>query len=582
MNKNKIYIFSIIFFVMLGLAGCNDDDEVQVETEEVEETEETNEESDSSVEILTTDGGIDFVRTPEAQFENLSDWPYEAQFVEIDGLQQAYYETGPTDGDVVLLLHGQPSWSYLYRKMMPVLADAGYRVIAMDHLGMGQSDKPVSIDDYTYLNHYDRILSFIQLLNLQDVNLFVQDWGSLIGLRVAGLNPELFATIAAGNAALPVESEPPFPDVENPDEVVDLPSLFSQIPAQQFPFYDGCDPLFSGDQEGGFFDWMTYALKAESFIPSEVVEAWTWFDLTVEEENAYDAPFPSREYMAGVRKFPSLINELAGQNDLAWQGLQSFEKPFITIWGGNDIGSLGSCEAQELLIANVPGASGQAHDRLPEAGHFLQDDQGVEIANRLIDFYEQGDSQNNSSVVYEIFQVVSETEIIVWANTDNMSQDEFDALELPSDWSKNQPRETLWDGGEFASSPGQEAGVFVNEELFGFQWQHVATVGERGYPMDPDSILVGSDVFKNHTVFYNQGSTIRLVISPAGETYVFGTRDFNRTTDVPTLPEGWQEAEFIAEADIQIQLPNPTVNIRADNQDSFQGPVTEEDFQPRQ
>lgn len=195
---------------------------------------------------------------------------------------------------------------------------------------------------------------------------------------------------------------------------------------------------------------------------------------------------------------------------------------------------------------------------------------------------EQEVTPTDASVQYEIFQIISETEIIAWANTDGISQEEFDALELPSGWTKNQPRETLWDGGEFASSPGQEAGVFINEELFGFQWQHVATVGESGYPMDPDAILVGSDVFKSHTVFYNQGSTVQLVISPEADTYLFATRDANRTTDVATIPQGWQSTEFTAEADIQIQLPNPTVNIRADNQDSFQGPLTENDFQPRQ
>ncbi|MEM6806900.1 MAG: hypothetical protein AAF696_36200, partial [Bacteroidota bacterium] len=130
-----------------------------------------------------------------------------------------------------------------------------------------------------------------------------------------------------------------------------------------------------------------YSMKGASYKASEVLEALTWYDLPVEEEAAYDAPFPSRAYMAGTRTFPSLVNELAGVNEQAWAGLMAFEKPFLTIWGANDAGSLGSCEAQQNFVQNVAGAAGKPHVRLPEAGHFLQDDQGVEIANRLVDFY---------------------------------------------------------------------------------------------------------------------------------------------------------------------------------------------------
>lgn len=345
--------------------------------------------------ILTTAAGIDFVQTPEAVFDGLPDWPYEARYVEIDGLRQAYAEDGPADGPVVLLLHGQPSWSYLYRKMIPVLAEGGYRVIAMDHLGMGRSDKPIDLSSYSFLGHCDRLERFIEALELRDINLFVQDWGSLIGLRVAGLNPEWFARIAVGDGALPMfdGDGPIYPPVENPDEIRNIISPFGQIPAQQFPFYDGCERVFgqgSGGEltEGDFFgDWITYAMTARSFRPSEVVEAMTWFDLPVAEEAAYDAPFPSRTYMTGPRVFPSLVNEVPGTTEQAWEGLRAFERPFLTIWASNDPGNLGSCEAQQIFIDEIPGAAGQPHDRLPEASHFLQDDQGEEIARRLVDFF---------------------------------------------------------------------------------------------------------------------------------------------------------------------------------------------------
>ncbi len=349
--------------------------------------------------IMTAADGTEFVRTPDSCFADLPDWPYEPQYVEIDGLRQGYVDEGPEDGPVVLLLHGQPSWSYLYRDMIPVLAEAGYRVIAMDHLGMGRSDKPVDIERYSYLDHNHRLEQFISKLELTDINLFAQDWGSLIGLRTAGLNTELFATISIGNGSLPTfpEGENVQPPVENPDEIVDIPALYAAIPDQQVPFYDGCErlPLPTGPggaDPGEDFDafgyWMRYAMTGASFQPSGTLEALTWFDLTPEEEAAYDAPFPSRTYMAGPRVFPSLINDVPGTTEEAWEGLSSFEKPFLTIWASNDPGFQGSCEAQQFLIDSVPGAEGQPHTRIPEASHFLQDDQGEEIATQLVAFYE--------------------------------------------------------------------------------------------------------------------------------------------------------------------------------------------------
>ena len=338
--------------------------------------------------VMTTSGGVDFVRTPDSCFGALPDWPYEPRYMEIDGLRQGYVDEGPADGPVVLLLHGQPSWSYLYRKMIPVLADAGYRVIAMDHLGMGRSDKPIDIASYSYLGHCDRLLRFIEALDLRDINLFVQDWGSLIGLRVAGLNPDRFARLAVGDGTLPVipAGYQPYPTVENPDEIDnELTAPFAEIPPQQPPFYDAnCELLIPRDDY--FFEWMTYAMKAGSFHASEVVEAMTWFDLPANEEAAYDAPFPSRIYMAGPRVFPSLVNDVPGVTEQAWEGLTSFTKPFVTIWASNDPGNLGQCSTQNNLICNIPGAEGQPHTRLPEASHFLQDDQGAEIAARLVDF----------------------------------------------------------------------------------------------------------------------------------------------------------------------------------------------------
>jgi haloalkane dehalogenase len=266
---------------------------------------------------------------------------------------------------------------------------------------MGRSDKPIDIESYSYLGHCDRLERFIEALELRDINLFVQDWGSLIGLRVAGLNPDWFARIAVGDGVLPVfeEDGPIYPPVQNPDELARIRSNFGAIPAQQIPFYDGCDLLFGPEgaclpgaedctpEDNYFGDWIIYAMTAQSFHPAEVVEAMTWFDLSPDVEAAYDAPFPSRIYLTGPRVFPSLINGVPGTTNEAWESLMAFERPFLTLWASNDPGNLGSCEAQQVLIDNVPGAAGQPHDRLDEASHFLQDDQGAEIARRLVEFY---------------------------------------------------------------------------------------------------------------------------------------------------------------------------------------------------
>jgi pimeloyl-ACP methyl ester carboxylesterase len=385
--------------VAVMLAGCSDESGSGSEDAEDPsapvEAEQTAVPCDAEPEVLSTEDGVEFVRTPDSCFDDLPDWPYEPQYVEIDGLRQAYVDEGPADGEVVLLLHGQPSWSYLYRHMIPVFVDAGYRVIAMDHLGMGRSDKPTEIDSYSYLGHNERLQQFVEELELADINLFAQDWGSLIGLRTAGLDPDRYATIAIGDGALPEfpADAQPFPVVENPDETVEMESLFAEMPDQQVPFYDGCELLLDATEGGGYFGtWMAYAMTAESFQASEVVEAMTWFDLSDDVEAAYDAPFPSRIYMAGPRTFPSLVNEVPGTTEEAWVGLREFDKPFLTLWASNDPGNLGSCQAQQNLIDQVPGAEGQPHDRLPESSHFLQDDQGTEIAQRMVEWLDTTDN----------------------------------------------------------------------------------------------------------------------------------------------------------------------------------------------
>lgn len=341
----------------------------------------------ADLDVMTTSDGIEFVRTPDACFENLPDWDYEPQYLEIDGLRQAYVDEGPADADPIILLHGQPAWSYLYRYMIPVLVEDGHRVIAMDHLGMGRSDKPIDMDYHSFENHVNRLETLIQELELTNLTLFAQDWGSVIGLYVTGTNTDLFDRVVIGNGGMPIVDEvAPLPeDIEASN--TDFHQTLSLIPANQPPFYDADGNFLlpeNGGVGGGFGQWIAYAMYYEDFRASSMLEALTYGALTPEEIAAYDAPFPTPITMAGPRSFPSLLNTLVGVLEPAQEGLATYEKPFLTIFGLNEPADVTA--AQNWMIDTVPGADGQPHHLFPDASHFLQDDKGPEVAEMVNQF----------------------------------------------------------------------------------------------------------------------------------------------------------------------------------------------------
>lgn len=289
------------------------------------------------------------LRTPDERFDNLPGYDFDPNYVDVDGLRMHYVDEGPRDGAVVLLLHGEPSWSYLYRHMIPPLAKAGLRVIAPDLIGFGKSDKPVRKSDYSYAIHVDWMRHFIESLNLSDVTLFCQDWGSLIGLRVAAESGHRFAGIALGNGGLP-----------------------------------------TGDQDmpRAFLIWRAFALYSPWFPIGRIIQSGTITALPDDVVAAYDAPFPSARYKAGARAFPALVpttpNDPASEaNRAAWDVFKRWEKPFLTTFSNRDpITRGGQIPWQE----NVPGAQGQDHVKIENAGHFLQEDRGEELAAVLIKF----------------------------------------------------------------------------------------------------------------------------------------------------------------------------------------------------
>ena len=329
---------------------------------------------DPSVPILHTSAGVAFVRTPEARFVDLKDFPYKAHYFEVDGLRLAYEDEGPRDGQVILMLHGQPDWSYLYRKMIPPLSAAGYRCIALNLMGFGRSDKPVDGSIHTYEQQVAWVKAFIKGTDLHDINLFCQDWGGLIGLCIVGDEPDLFARVIAANTYLPL-----FEKGTNPYR---LPANLAVDP-RATSLAAALVPAMVMGQVTMFNAWIQFCLTSPTFMPSEVMRQ-SVKGLTDAEAAAYDAPFPSYIYKAAPRTFPSMLAAIDDNNATAWASLGRFAKPFLTLTGERDY-LLGKKDIQDRLIAQVPGAKGQPHARF-DAGHFIQDDLGPEMATIVIKF----------------------------------------------------------------------------------------------------------------------------------------------------------------------------------------------------
>jgi haloalkane dehalogenase len=296
---------------------------------------------------------INFARTPEERFKNLPNYSFPANYAYVGGLRMHYVDEGPGDADPILMLHGEPSWSFLYRHMIPICVAAGHRVIAPDLIGFGKSDKPVSIRDYSYQRHLDWLLSLINVLDLDNITLVCQDWGSLLGLRLAAENQDRFKAIVVGNGMLPTGEE--------------------KIP-----------PAFKA--------WKAFALNSPWFPIAKIVETGCFKSFSKDEKRAYDAPFPSKEYKAGTRAFPALVptspdNPASKANKAAWKILEKWEKPFVTAFSNGDPITRGG---DKYMRKRIPGAQGVKHARL-KGGHFLQEDSGAEFAQVINQLLEEID-----------------------------------------------------------------------------------------------------------------------------------------------------------------------------------------------
>jgi haloalkane dehalogenase len=330
---------------------------------------------------------MEVARTPDARFENLPGWPYTPRYVEIPdgeggGLRMHHVDEGPRDAAPILCLHGQPTWSYLYRKMIPVFVAAGRRVVAPDLVGFGRSDKPVKTGDYSYARHVAWLRAWLEAVDLRDVTLVCQDWGGLIGLRVVAEVLERFARVVTSNTGLPDAKD--IPAAAAPA----LRKLYAELPVPAD--MGGVAAGFAAAANGGapaFMYWQKFALESPGFTAGAVLGAMVPA-LSAAEVRAYDAPFPDERHKAGARRFPSLVpiipdDPAVADNRRAWERLRAFDRPFLTAFTDGDPVTRGW---DVRFQQEVAGARGQPHTTLRGAGHFVQEDAGEELARSVLDF----------------------------------------------------------------------------------------------------------------------------------------------------------------------------------------------------
>lgn len=294
------------------------------------------------------------LRTPDERFADLPGYPFGPYYVEVpdgDGgsLRMHHVEAGPEDGEVVLCLHGEPSWSYLYRKMLPLFAAEGYRAVAPDLVGFGRSDKPTERSDYTYQRHLEWLQAWLDAVGLQDVTVVCQDWGGLLGLRLVAADPDRFARVVTANTALPTGDQP---------------------------------------MSEAFEKWREFSQKTDDFDVGKIFVRSCSTELSPEVVAAYDAPFPDDSYKAGARQFPMLVptapDDPASQpNREAWEVLKRWDKPFLTAFSDGDPIMRG---VDRIFQKLVPGTAGQPHTTIEGGGHFLQEDRGEALAEAVIRF----------------------------------------------------------------------------------------------------------------------------------------------------------------------------------------------------
>lgn len=309
------------------------------------------------------------LRTPDTAFQNLKDYPFSPNYIELnDGVRMHYVEEGQGNEKTIFLFHGQPSWSYLYRHMIPQLVDAGYHVIAPDLIGFGKSDKPIHAENHTFSNHVHWVSDFIDQLGIKHAAAFMQDWGGMIGLRVLADRPDWLDHLIVANTALA--------EIKGFSKFI-FPKVMKLMANRS-----GKPSVEKFDAKKNFGNWAGYFLRAEQLEIGRIMQVLTTKNLDPAEMKAYDAPFPDERYVAGPRTMPQIIATDLEEVNIAWEKLKKWEKPVLTLFSDKDPFLAGKGYDKQFQ-KNFKGASNQPHITVKNASHFLQEDQARALVERI-------------------------------------------------------------------------------------------------------------------------------------------------------------------------------------------------------
>ena len=322
------------------------------------------------------------LRTPDERFQNLKDYPYEPNYMMIDGLRIHYLDEGPKDADQIFLLHGEPAWSYLFRKMIPTLTAQGHRVIVPDCVGFGKSDKFISKYDYSYKHHVEVMKELVQKLNLKNVTFFGQDWGGLVGLRVVAELPDRFSHVVVSNTGMVARSGLTAWLFE---KFIQLrvwwigPISFDELMEAAAEALNGNPSTSAGISM--FTKWMAYSYYAEDMDIVGIIRNFGNIDLSEEEAYAYEAPYPSGLYKAGAHVWPYLIPTQLTENEQLWKDVyEKWDKPFLVAFGEKERITL---PMKDDFLNRIPNPTVIT---LGGASHFVQEEVGPELAQIISDF----------------------------------------------------------------------------------------------------------------------------------------------------------------------------------------------------
>ena len=312
--------------------------------------------------------GPGVLRTPDARFESLEDWPYPPNYRQVGDIRLHYVDAGPPDGETLLLIHGEPTWSYLFRKMIPTFTAAGYRVIAPDLVGFGRSDKFTDEDAYSYPMQVKYMLELVRALDLNNVTFFGQDWGGLIGLRAVAAAPGRFARVVVSNTGLPAADG--------------LQSFLAYPLFKLAVWWEGALTFEELRADLTFPRWVAYSYHVEDLPIGRIM---SFLGGSEGVQAAYEAPFPDQRYKAAAQIMPYLVPSQLRENEAAWSVFENWSKPFLVAFTDSDVITRGG---EQAFLDRVPGAK---NVQIRGAGHFVQEDAGPALAKLMVDFMQGRD-----------------------------------------------------------------------------------------------------------------------------------------------------------------------------------------------